>query len=214
MTKKKLVPEHLPSQKNSKSRARPSFRPCLKIQRTKHSVNKKIPKFGFKFGMTQKSWCLGPQPPRKIQSLEYSVNKRKFDVKFGMTTKSWCRDQTPPPQIQSPECLVKEKILKKYCPQIWHDQNKFVLRPIPPKNSESRVLCKQKNSEKFLTSNLAWPKNVDDQIHSHPKKIQSPECSVKEKILKTFWPQIWCVQKKMVPRHPSPSKKFRVQNTL
>ena len=125
--------------------------------------------FGFKFGMTQKSWCLGPQPPRKIQSPEHSVNKRKFDLKFGMTTKSWCRDQTPPSQIQSPECLVKEKILKNICPQIWHDQNKFMLGPIPPKNSESRVLSKQKNSEKFLTSNLAWPKNVDDQTHPHPK---------------------------------------------
>ena len=65
------------------------------------------------------------------------------------------------------------------------------LYPNPPalNNSESGVLCKQKNSEKFLTSNLAWPKKVGTQTPL-PWKIQSPECSVKEKIWKIFLPQI------------------------
>ena len=52
-------------------------------------------------------------------------------------------------------------------------------------NSESGALCKQKNSEKFLTSNLAWPKKVGVWIPL-PWQIQSPECSVNEKIPKNL----------------------------
>ena len=202
-------------------------------------------------------------------------------------------EQTPLPRIQSPECSVKEEIPKTFWPQIWHDLKKLVPRPSPsPKNWNSRVLYKGKNSENFLTSHLAWPKKVGVQTHPPPQKIsesrafgkgknskkflvsylawpkkswyldiqsrvlskgknseklltsnlawpkkswclfdtplqiQSPECLVKEKILKIYWPQVWNDQKKVGAWTPLPlidsesrvvckgknSKKFLVSN--
>ena len=219
------------------------------IQRTKHSVNKKFQKmFTFKFGMTQKSWCLGPQPPRKIQSPEHSVRQKKVSCQIWYDHKKLVQGPNPSPTNSESRVLSKGKNCEKYFVlKFGMTKTKFVLRPIPLKNSKSRVLCKQKNSEKFLTSNLAWPKNVDDQTHPQPKNnsesrvlskgknsenvltsnlawpknvddqthpqpknIQSPECSVKEKILKNFWPQIWHDQKMLMIRHTPTQKKFRV----
>ena len=142
----------------------------------------------------------------------------------------------PPSEKFSWEHSVKQKILKNFWPQIWHDQKSWCTDPsspktktnletrllskgkkifdpkfgkkvggwTPPTYSESRVLCIGRNSENFLTSNLEWPKKVGEQTPL--PRIQSPECSVKEEIPKTFWPQIWHDLKKLVPR-PSPSPK-------
>ena len=62
---------------------------------------------------------------------------------------------------------------------MYHDQKKFIPRPPTLTNSESRVLCKQKNSEKFL------PQIQCDQeklvLRHHLWEMQSPECSVIKK---------------------------------
>ena len=98
----------------------------------------------------------GP-PLWSIQSRVLSKGKNSKKI---LTSKlAWPKKLAPEPplQIQSPELLVKEKILKNVWPQIWSNQISRWIDP-PPKNSESRVLCKWKNSENFLTSNLAGPK--------------------------------------------------------
>ena len=91
-------------------------------------VKEKIPKtfFGFKFGMTKKSLCMDPHPPRKIQSPEHSVNEKNSEniigLKFGMNKKSWWPEPDPltPQQIQSPDLLGKWNICwKLFWPQIW-----------------------------------------------------------------------------------------------
>ena len=61
--------------------------------------------------------------------------------------------------------------------------------------------------KKFLTPNLE--KKL---VAGSPQQIQSPECLVKEKILKIFKPQIWSDQKKLVNRPLS--QEFRVQSAL
>ena len=88
-------------------------------------------------------------------------------------------------KIQSQECSVNEKIWKNFYLKLKHDQKKFIPRTPPLTNSEFRVHCKWKNFEKFLTSNLAWPKKVSAQI-TLSWTIQSPEHFVNEKIWKIF----------------------------
>ena len=43
-----------------------------------------------------------------------------------------------------------------------------------------------------------------------PQKIQSPECLIKENILKNFWSQIWHDPKKLGLRHTPPSPDIRI----
>ena len=80
--------------------------------------------------------------------------------------------------------------------------------PKPPLTIlESRALSKEKNSEKFLVSNLERPKKFG--IWTPPSKKFSWEYSVTEKILKKFGPQIWHDQIKLVPGHPPTNSESR-----
>ena len=149
--------------------------PLWKIQSPECSINKKTPKkIVLKFGVTKKSWC--PDTPL-------------LDLKFVMTKKSWCPEPHPPQKIQCPELLINTKILKNFWLQIWCDQKKNWCpdTPPPPTNSESRALRKWRKVQKnfdlyFGVTKKSWPR---------PPlwKIQSPEHSVNEKILKNFLPQ-------------------------
>ena len=149
------------------------------------------PKFGKKVG--------GWTPPTNSESR--MLSKGTNSENFLTSNLEWPKkvgEQTPLPRIQSPECSVKEEIPKTFWPQIWHDLKKLVPRPWPsPKNWNSRVLYKGKNSEIFLTSNLAWPKIVGAQIPP-PKISESRVVGKGKKIPKNFCSKIWHNQKKLV----------------
>ena len=124
---------------------------------------------------------LARTPLWQIQSRELSKRKNSENFltwnfvspkKFGAWIPLW--------KIQSPECLVNKKIPKNFLTSnlVWP---KNVGPDLPLKNSESRVLVKWKNTEKFFDL----------------------------KFEKIFWPKIWNAQKSWSP-HP-PSEKFRVQ---
>ena len=147
---------------------------------------------------------VGAQTPFPKNSESRALSKGKNSKKFLTSNLEWPKKagvQTNPPlkliKIQRPESEVKETILKNFWPQIWCDQKKLVPRPpIPKKISDFWGLSKGKNSEKFLTSNLQWPKKVGAWTNPKPRKIQRPEHLVKEKILKNFRLQIWHHQKR------------------
>ena len=140
-----------------------------------------------------------PHPPWQIQSPECLVN-RKNSEKFLVSNLAWTKKvgaQAPPLknsessqiwhdqkklvprhhwQIQSPVCTPWSKIvLKTFWPQIWHDQKKLVpgITPILSLTNfkSPECLLNKKNSEKFLVSNLAWPKESWCLHTPHPKKI-------------------------------------------
>ena len=81
----------------------------------------------------------------------------------------------------------------------------------PAKNSDSVALCKLKNSKKYLTSNLTLPKKVGDR-RPPVLKIQSPECSVNEKIPKFFNLKFSMTKKSWCP--DIPCEKFKIHNVL
>ena len=127
-----------------------------------------------------------------------------------MTIKSLCLDY--PSKKFSQEHSVKEKILKFFWLQIWHDQKKLVPRSPPPKISESRVVGKGKKFQKIFCSKI-WH-NQKKLVSEPPSEKFSWERSVKEKILKNFWPQIWHDQKSWCTDPSSPKTKTNLETRL
>ena len=68
--------------------------------------------------------------------------------------------RTPPWQIQSPQCTVNEKIPKIFDLKFSMTKKSWCPDHSIVNYSESRALCKWKNFEKLLTSNLVWQKKV------------------------------------------------------
>ena len=103
--------------------------------------------------------------------------------KFSVSNLAWIEKvgaQTPLWKIQSAECLVSEKIPKKFFDFKFGIWKKVCPEPLL-KSSESTMLCKWKNSEKFFDlkfgmTRKCWPRTP-------LWKIQSPECSVNEKMI-------------------------------
>ena len=127
-------------------------------------------------------------PLWKIQSRV--LGKWKNAEIFFTSNLAWLKKvnaRTPLWKIQSLQCSVNEGILK-ICLVSNLAWPKKVGPDTPLKNLVSTVLGNGKYSKTFLTSNLVWPKILLPwpllQI------IQSPQCSVNEKFLKNFWPQI------------------------
>ena len=78
-----------------------------------------------------------------------------------------------------------KKFQKIFWPQSWCDPKKLVPRSPPLKNSESRVFDKWKNSKKIF--DLKFGVTQESWYPDPPVwKIQSPESSLSEKILKNF----------------------------
>ena len=139
-----------------------------------YSVTEKIlKKFEPQIWHDQKKLVPG-HPPINSESRAHTKGKNFKNILISnlmWPKKVGAQNPPKPRKIERPQHLVKEKILKNFLPQIWHDQKSWWTDP-SPKNSESRVLCKGRNSKNFLTSNLTWPKKVGAQTFTLPKKLK------------------------------------------
>ena len=163
---KKLVPRH----------------PHWKIQSPECSVNKKILK---KFLVSNLVWPkkVGLDPPWQIQSRVLS--KGKNSENFLTLNLSWPENvgaQTLLLKNSESRVLGKWKNSEKLFDLKFEVSNKSCPRPPPLKKS---FLSKWKNSEKNFGLKFGVTKKSGC-LDPPSQKIQSPECSVNEKIPKIF----------------------------
>ena len=131
---------------------------------------------------------VGAQIPPAKNSDSRVLCKWKNFKKFLTSNLAWSKKvgaQTPSPvKISESTVLCKWKNSTKFF-GLKFGMTKKKWCPEPLWKIQTRELDTGKNSKKFLTSNLTWPKKVGA-LTPLPRQIQSPECSVNKKFRKLF----------------------------
>ena len=148
--------------------------------------------------MSKKCWCL--DIPSEKFSPEHLV-KEKIPKNCLVSNLAWPKKVGPDPPLKNkcPQCLVMEKIPKKFLISNLMWPKKLVPWPHCEKFRVHSALYMKKFWKifdlKFGMTKKSW---CPDPL----PKIQCPQCFVNKKILKNFWPQIYCEQKNWCPDPP------------